>query len=91
MSWYVKPLLRQNYPNPFNPTTTIEFRIQNSQPTILKVYDILGREVVTLVNEEKSAGAYTDQWDASGVSSGVYFYRIKAGDFVQTKRMMVVR
>jgi len=57
----------------------------------LKVFDVLGREVATLLTEEKSAGTYTVQWDASGVSSGVYFYRLKAGDFVQTKRMMVLK
>jgi hypothetical protein len=83
--------LAQNYPNPFNPTTIIEFRIQNSELTILKVFDLLGREIATLINEVKQPGSYTVQWDASGVSSGVYFYRLRAGDFVQTKRMLVVR
>jgi hypothetical protein len=83
--------LAQNYPNPFNPTTKIQFTIVNRQSTIVRVYDVLGRDIATLVNEVKERGTYTIQWDASGVSSGVYFYRIKAGDFVQTKRMMVVR
>jgi hypothetical protein len=83
--------LGQNYPNPFNPTTTIEFRIQNSQLTILKVFDVLGREVATLVNDVKEPGVYTARWDATGVASGVYFYRLTAGEFVQTKRMLLVR
>lgn len=85
------PVLQQNYPNPFNPATIVGFRIQNAELTILKVYDLLGREIATLVNEVKDPGTYTVQWDASGVSSGVYFCRLRAGDFVQTKRMMVVR
>jgi uncharacterized delta-60 repeat protein len=83
--------LDQNYPNPFNPTTIIEFRIQNSELTILKVFDLLGREITTLINEVKQPGSYTVQWDASGVSSGVYFYRLRAGDFVQTRRMMILK
>jgi len=83
--------LSQNYPNPFNPTTKIQFTIVNQQLTIVKVFDVLGREVATLVNEVKEPGVYTVQWDASGVSSGVYFYRLKAGDFVQTKRMLLIR
>jgi hypothetical protein len=83
-------VLQQNYPNPFNPTTSIKFDVPSSKVVTLKVFDILGREVATLLNEEKSAGTHTVTWDASSVSSGVYFYRIKAGDFVQTKRMMVV-
>jgi len=72
--------LGQNYPNPFNPTTTIEFRIQKSQLTILKVFDVLGREVATLVNEVKQPGTYTVQWDASGIASGVYLYRLVVGE-----------
>jgi hypothetical protein len=83
--------LEQNYPNPFNPTTIIEFRILNSELTILKVFDLLAREVGTLVNEVKEPGTYTVQWDANGVSSGVYFYRLRVGDFVQTKRMLILR
>jgi len=83
--------LEQNYPNPFNPSTTIRYDLPRSSHVTLSVYDVLGRKVATLLNEEKSAGTYTVQWDASSVSSGVYFYRLKAGDFVQTKRMMVVR
>jgi hypothetical protein len=83
--------LGQNHPNPFNPTTKIQFTIVDRQLTIVKVYDVLGREVATLVNEVKEPGMYTVQWDASGVSSGVYFYRLVSGSFVQTKRMMLLR
>ena len=83
--------LLQNYPNPFNPATAIQFAIADRQLTIVKVYDVLGQEVATLVNEVKEPGAYTVRWDAGGMSSGVYFYRLTAGGFVQTKRMMVVK
>ena len=72
--------LEQNYPNPFNPATTVEFRIQSSEFVSLSVYDLLGREVATLVNEVKQPGVYTVQWDASEVSSGLYIYRLVAGD-----------
>lgn len=83
--------LRQNHPNPFNPTTTIEFTIVDRQLTTVKVFDLLGREVVTLVNEIKEPGTYTIHWDAGGIASGVYFCRLQAGEFVQAKRMMVLR
>lgn len=81
----------QNFPNPFNPSTTIKYDLPRTSHVSLSVYDMLGREVATLLNEEKSAGTHTVQWDASGIASGVYFYRIKAGDFVQTKRMLLMR
>jgi hypothetical protein len=83
--------LMQNYPNPFNPVTTFQFTIADRQLTIVKVFDLLGREVATLVNEEKSAGTHTVQWDATGVASGVYFCRLRAGDFVQTRRVLMLR
>jgi photosystem II stability/assembly factor-like uncharacterized protein len=83
--------LEQNYPNPFNPTTSIRFEVPGSKVVTVKVFDVLGREVATLVNDVKEPGTYILHWDAGGVSSGVYFYRIKAGDFVQTRRMMVVK
>jgi hypothetical protein len=83
--------LLQNYPNPFNPATTIEFRIQNSEFTILKVYDVLGRELSTLVNEPKEPGVHTVRWDASGVASGVYFCRLSAGGLVQARKLIVTR
>jgi glucose/arabinose dehydrogenase len=83
--------LEQNYPNPFNPTTNIQFTIINRQLTILKVYDVLGRVVATLVNETKSPGSYEVEWNAEGVSSGMYFYRLAAGPFVETCKMLVVK
>jgi hypothetical protein len=87
--------LSQNYPNPFNPSTTIGFRIPEASFVTLKIYDILGREVATLVNEEKQAGTYNIQFDASsvkgGLSSGIYFYRICAGNFLQTKKLVFLK
>ena len=82
------------YPNPFNPTTTIKFTIPvgtGHAPSLLKVFDVLGREVATLVNEVKEPGTYTVQWDGSGVASGVYFYRLDAGAFTQTKRLVLMK
>ena len=83
--------LSQNYPNPFNPTTNFEFRIANREPVSLKVFDVLGRDVATLVNEVRSAGVYTVHWDASSLPSGVYFYRLQAGGFIQTKKMLLLK
>lgn len=84
-------LLFQNYPNPFNPSTTISFTIPNSEFVSLKVYDVLGKEVATLVNEEKLAGTYDVQFDATGFSSGVYFYRLVSGENTMTKKMVLLR
>ena len=83
--------LLQNYPNPFNPTTNFEFRIANVGFVTLKVFDMLGREVTSLLNEQREAGSYTVRWDASGVPSGVYFYRLTVGDFSETKSMILLR
>ena len=83
--------LAQNYPNPFNPVTTIKYSIAQNNPVTLKVFDILGREVVTLVNEEKPAGNYEVEFNASGFASGIYFYSIKAGGFVETKKMILIK
>jgi uncharacterized delta-60 repeat protein len=86
--------LQQNYPNPFNPATTIRFSIPvgtGHAPSVLKVYDVLGREVATLVNENLEAGSYETQFDASGFPSGVYFYRLTAGTFSETKRMLLLK
>jgi hypothetical protein len=82
--------LEQNYPNPFNPSTNIQFSIVHRQLTIVKVYDVLGRVVATLVNEVKEPGSYTVQFDASSLASGVYFYRLQAGNFVQTKKLLLL-
>lgn len=84
-------ILAQNYPNPFNPSTTISFSIPSAGFTSLKVYDILGDEVATLVNEEKSAGEYDITFDASTFTSGVYLYRLSAGSFTEVKKMILVK
>ena len=93
--------LAQNYPNPFNPTTKIKFTIpQTDNPlqgrargglVILKVYGVLGNEITTLINEEKPAGEYEVEFDASGLTSGIYFYQLKAGSFIQTKKMVYLK
>jgi len=83
--------LEQNYPNPFNPTTTLRFSIPYSAFVILKVYDLLGREVATLVNEVRVPGSHEVMWDARGMSSGVYFYRLAAGEFVATKKLLFTK
>lgn len=84
-------LLFQNYPNPFNPTTSIRYQLPQSGNVKLKVYDLLGKEVITLVDEEKPAGNYEIKFDASNVPSGVYFYSINAGDFSDTKKMILIK
>lgn len=83
--------LEQNYPNPFNPITTIRFAVRSSRCVELRVYDVLGREVATLVNEMKHAGSYTVNWDASRFASGVYFYRLKVGNFIETKKLILLK
>lgn len=83
--------LSQNYPNPFNPATKMSFAISHSSFVTLKVYDVLGREVARLVNEKKPAGEYMVQWNAANLPSGVYFYQLRAGSFVQTKKMLLIR
>ena len=83
--------LAQNYPNPFNPGSTIQFSIADPQFTILKVYDILGREVAVLVNERLKPGNYIVRFDATGLASGVYLCRLTAGKFVQTRKMLLLQ
>ncbi|MBI5403808.1 MAG: T9SS type A sorting domain-containing protein [Ignavibacteriae bacterium] len=83
--------LSQNYPNPFNPTTKINFALPKSGLVTLKVYDVLGKEVATLVNEVKNAGTYNFEFDASNLTSGVYFYKIEANGFTDVKKMMLVK
>ncbi|MCA0444604.1 MAG: T9SS type A sorting domain-containing protein [Bacteroidetes bacterium] len=90
----VKPVsfsLSQNYPNPFNPATVINYQLPVNSMTKLKIYDVIGREVATLVNEMKPAGRYQVTFNAGHLSSGVYFYRIEAGSFVQTKKLILVK
>ena len=89
-----KPLkfqLDQNYPNPFNPTTTINYQLSKNGMVTLKVYDVLGSEVKTLVNEIKQPGAYKVNFDGRSLPSGVYFYRLTAGTFTQTKKLVLMK
>jgi len=83
--------LSQNYPNPFNPGTTINYSIKKAGVVTLKIYDILGRMVTTLVNETRPAGNYSAYFNASGLSSGIYLYKIQSGEFVQTKKMILLK
>lgn len=83
--------LSQNYPNPFNPVTKVSFDLPKQSFVSLKVYDITGREIATLVNEELSAGKYVSDFDASKLSSGTYFYRLETGDFIATKKMILLK
>jgi len=83
--------LFQNYPNPFNPSTTIRYELPKSSMVMLSVYDILGREVAILVNETEKPGAYELRFDGSKLASGVYFYRLQAGNIVQTKRLLLLK
>jgi photosystem II stability/assembly factor-like uncharacterized protein len=83
--------LEQNYPNPFNPTTTIEFTISKLSIVNLKIFDLLGREVATLVSEQRPAGNYSVKWDAGSLSSGIYFYQLRAGSFVATKKLLLLK
>jgi hypothetical protein len=91
-------VLEQNYPNPFNSSTVISFSLPSKSAVTLKVFDVMGREVATLVNEELGAGNYHQQWNASNISSGAYFYRLSArtpsgqsGSFVETKKLVMIR
>ena len=83
--------LSQNYPNPFNPTTTISFALPSRSFVSLKVFDVLGRELSTVVSGELQAGTYNRQWSAENMSSGVYFYRIQSGSFAAVKKMLLLK
>jgi hypothetical protein len=83
--------LEQNYPNPFNPSTTIKYALPRASQVNLSVYDILGREVSVLVNDRRDAGVYEVKFDGSNLASGVYFYRLQAGTYVETKKLLLVR
>jgi hypothetical protein len=83
--------LTQNYPNPFNPTTTIQFAVPQSGRVTVTVFDLLGREIALLVDEDLGPGRFTVTWNAAGAASGTYFYRLTAGTFVETKRMLLLR
>ena len=84
-------VLQQNYPNPFNPSTSISYSLPKTASVSLKIFNTLGQEVALLVNERKEAGYYRATWNASNVPSGIYFYRLRAGDFVETKKMVVLK
>jgi hypothetical protein len=83
--------LLQNFPNPFNPSTTIKYSVPQQSQVKIKVFDVLGEEIETLVNEEKPAGTYELTWNATNLPSGVYFYRLQVGDFIQTKKMILIK
>lgn len=84
-------VLEQNYPNPFNPTTTISYGLKERSFVELRIYDILGRQVLILLNKEQNAGSYKVEFDASELTSGIYFYSLKAGSFVETKKMLLMK
>ena len=84
-------VLDQNYPNPFNPSTNIQYSIKENCYVELKVFDLIGSEIATLVNEEKAPGNYDVSFDASSLSSGIYLYTIKAGSFIQTRKMLLMK
>ena len=87
--------LEQNYPNPFNPSTTISYQLPTAGNVILKVYDVLGNEVATLVSEYKLAGSYEVEFNSTvgshQLANGVYFYQLKAGDYNETKKMILIK
>ncbi|MFW9928527.1 MAG: T9SS type A sorting domain-containing protein, partial [Candidatus Thorarchaeota archaeon] len=83
--------LLQNYPNPFNPATTITYSLSKNSFVTLKIYDLLGREVTTLVNEEKHSGNYKITWNAQNFPSGVYFYKITASEFSKVNKMILLK
>lgn len=83
--------LEQNYPNPFNPSTTISFNLSTKSFVKLKIFDIIGREVATLINGEMSAGNHSQQWNAMNMSTGVYFYQLQAGSFSETKKLIIIK
>jgi hypothetical protein len=85
------PWLIQNFPNPFNPITTISFNISLRSFVTLKVFDLLGRDVATIVSEELSAGIYSRQWNANNIPSGIFFYRLQTGSYIQTKKLVLLK
>ncbi len=86
-----KYALYQNYPNPFNPTTKIRYQLPKESKVVIKIYDILGAEVITLLNEKKEPGVYEVELNAQSLSSGAYIYRMTAGEFVETKKMVLMK
>ncbi len=86
-----KFLVMQNYPNPFNPSTIIKYSIPKSENVILKIYDVLGRQIQALVNEQKPAGNYQVEFDGSNLPSSVYFYQIRVGSYIETRKMLLLK
>jgi flagellar hook assembly protein FlgD len=84
-------LLLQNYPNPFNPATTIKFSLPQKTHVSLSIYNSMGQEVTKLISKDMNAGVYTTEWNASGFASGVYYYRIVAGNFTETKKLLLLK
>jgi len=84
-------MLFPNYPNPFNPTTTISYSLPRNGFVQLNVHDLLGREVASLVNEEQAMGNYKVEFNASSLTSGIYFYRLQSGSFVESRKMVLLR
>ena len=83
--------LEQNFPNPFNPSTKISWQSPVNSHQTLKIYDVLGNEVATLVNEYRTAGKYEAEFNANNLASGIYYYQLKVGEFVQTKKMVLIK
>ncbi len=83
--------LEQNYPNPFNPSTTISFSLPEGAFTELKIFNVLGEEVATLVSDMLSPGVYKYEWSASRLASGIYLYSLRSGDYIQTKKLMLMK
>jgi hypothetical protein len=83
--------LFSNYPNPFNPSTTIKYSIPQSSIVVIKIFDVIGNEIETLVSEEKSVGTYEVNWNAINIPSGIYFYKLQAGSFIETKKMVLMK
>ena len=93
-NFYFKPtqyILSQNYPNPFNPSTTIEFTLPRSENTTLKIYNILGAEITTIVSAKLQAGVHKYEFHSSNLASGVYYYKIEAGNFIQIHKMIYLK
>ena len=87
----IKYALYQNFPNPFNPVTNIRYQLPNKSKVVMKIYNILGSEVMELLSEQKESGVYETEFDAKALSSGTYFYRMTAGSFIETKKMILLK
>jgi hypothetical protein len=83
--------LQQNFPNPFNPKTVIKYQVFNRSNVVIKIYDILGKEVITLVNMIQMPGSYVIGWNATNYSSGIYFYKMTAENFLDVKKMILIK